>query len=282
MGSIASLSDLANRLTGGNSGNPQHLWFWMDNRIQAAAGPATVAARMSSLWRTNKTNGANGAVPTTVVAPTRATLGALGQANPSGGQQLYLLGLDLMATQIGSLILYDRLLQIGGLSGTNTSAQTVGGSLTRYNANATCVGNQIWVEINTAIGGTATTITASYTNQAGVSGQTTKAVAIGGGGLQEQTRLISLPLADGDSGVQAVASVTLAATTGTAGDFGVVVARPLLAVGTPGASVAQARDTLSGMPSLPEILTDACLAFAYLAGTTTLTQAMVGVHMVEA
>ena len=64
--------------------------------------------------------------------------------------------------QPGILVLYDRLLHIGGLNATTTAAQTVGGSLSRYTGGA---GNQIWVEIYTQIGTTATTITANYTNQ---------------------------------------------------------------------------------------------------------------------
>lgn len=282
MGAILSLSDLANKLTGGNNGIPQHLWFWMDNRVQAAAAASPVTGRYTSLWQYNKSNGANGAAPTTVAAPTRATLGALGQANPTGGRQLWLLGMEGTLSQSSMIIAHDRLLHIGNLSGTVTTAQTVGGSLTRYNTNATCVGNQIWVEIHTIIGTTATTITASYTNQAGTAGRTTKAVSIGGTGLREVDRMIPLTLQDGDTGVQAVASVTVLATTGTAGAFGVVVARPFLPAGSSSGSVNFARDTISGLPASPEILTDACIAFVQYANNATALQAMIALHFVEA
>lgn len=279
MGTLTDLSAIINRLTGGNSGNPQHPAFWFDSRIQAAAAVNTVSGQITSLWRYNKTNGANGATPSAAAVPDRSTLGALGQSNPTGGRQLWLLGLEASITQGGVLMLYDRLLHNGGLSGTVTTAQTVGGTLTR---NTGGVGNEIWIEIYSAIGTTATTISASYTNQAGTSGRTTPAVAIGNTNLREESRIIKLPLQDGDTGVQAVASVTLAASTTTAGSFGVTIAKPIAMGLCEAVGAAVFRDFVAGLPSLPEIATDACLAFAWLAASTTAPKGMAQLHMVEA
>lgn len=279
---LTDVSDIANRLTGGNSGTPEHLWHFFDSRIQSAAATATVASRMTSLWRYNKTNGASAGIPTTTAAkPTRTTLGALGQANPGGGRQKWLLGVELSCLQPGTLIIYDRLLHVGGLSGTVTTAQTVGGGTVDRYAGANSVGNQIWIEIYTQIGATGTTITASYTDQGSAAGNTTQAASIGATGLREAERLIPVPLADGDTGVEAVASVTLAATTGTAGDFGVTVARPLAVIPCGGSGMPAIRDLIAGLPSIPEILTDACLAFAFFAQGTTAPSGMIGVHSIE-
>lgn len=279
MSALTDLSDIANRLTGGNSGTPQHLFAWIDNRIAAAAATATIAGRMTSLWRYNKNPGGEGAVPGAAAIPDNTTSGGLLQTDPSGGRELWLLGMSAVATQAGTLILYDRLLHNGGLSGTVTTAQTVGGTLTR---NTGGVGNQIWVEVYTQIGASSTTITASYTNQAGTSGRTTKAVAIGNTGLREAERIIPLPLADGDTGVQAVASVTLAATTGTAGSFGVTVAHPVLILPMQAGGTGGMRDLIAGLPEIDAIDTDACLALAFLANTTTAPQMMLGLSMIEA
>ena len=134
------------------------------------------------------------------------------------------------------------------------------------------VGNQIWVEIYTALGSSGTTITASYTNQAGASGRTTKAVSIGGTGNNEAQRMLPLPLQDGDTGVQAVASVTLAGSTGTAGDFGVTVVRPLGLGAIPVAGAGFLRDYVTGLPGLPKIDTDASLAMAFLSNGTAAPQ----------
>ncbi len=277
MTALASLSELVNRLSGGNAGAPEHLTHWQDNRVGSAAAQATVAGRWTSLWLYNS-HPASGAVPAAVEAPTRATSGALKQTNPGSGKEKWLLGHEVMATQPGTLIVYDRLLHIGGLNGTLTTAQTVAGSLTR---NTGGVGNQIWVEIYTLIGTTATTITASYTNQAGTAGQTTVAASIGAAGLNEPQRIIPLPLASGDNGVRAVASVTLAATTGTAGNFGVTIARPLLSVVVPAGGVGSVRDAISGLPSIQKVDTDACLALAWLAAGTTVPQFMGLLHFVD-
>lgn len=279
---IADLSDLVNRLTGGNDGSPEIPFFWIDNRIGSTAATATIAGRFTSLWRYNRSwNGTSSLPPSTVAAPTRATEGALPFTNPGGGRTKYFLGGFPVATGGGGglITLYDRLLHISGFSGTNTGAQNVGGSLTR---NTSGLGNQIWIEINTQIGATATTITASYTDQDGNSGQTTPAVAIGGTGLREAERMIPLTLADGDTGVQAVASVTLAATTGTVGDFGVVVARPLATWAAPGSGTGQPIDHISGVPGLRQIDSDACLAVMFLSLNVTPPQIWWNYSMCEA
>lgn len=269
MPAFNDLSDLINRMTGGNSGNPENLFIWIDNRIDSAAATATVAGKWSSLWRYNKTRGGSGAVPTSAAVPDNATRGGLMQTDPSGGQDKWLLGQGCIGTAAGAVLLYDRLLHNGGLSGTNTGAQTVGGTLTR---NTGGEGNQIFAEVYTQIGTTATTITASYTNQAGTSGRTTKAVPIGGTGNREAERMLALPLQDGDTGVQAVASATLAGSTITAGNFGITVARSLGLGIVPSSGVGYWRDYVAGLPGLPEIDTDACLALAFLANSTTAPQ----------
>jgi hypothetical protein len=167
------------------------------------------------------------------------------------------------------LVLCDRLSHQGGLSGTATGAQTTNlptAALTRYTDG---VGVMLGLEIYTQIGTTATTITASYTDQDGNTGQTTAATAWGATGFREASRLVVLPLAAGDTGVRAVASVTAAATTGTAGNFGVTLFKPLVAIPCVG-SVIQDHDALLGMSSqLVQILDDACLFWLYVSTTTT-------------
>lgn len=278
MTEFADLSEIVNRMTGGNSGNPENIFSWIDNRIDSAAASATVAGKWTSLWRYNKTRGGAGAVPGAVNVPDNTTRGGLMHTDPSGGREKWLLGNGMIGNAAGGVLLYDRLLQIGGLSGTSTGAQTVGGTLTR---NTGGEGNQIWAEIYTLIGTTATTITASYTNQAGTSGRTTKPVAIGATGNREAERMLPLPLQDGDTGVQAVASVTLAATTGTAGSFGVTVMKPLGLGFVPASGSGYWRDYVAGLPGLPEIDTDACLALAFLANSTTAPQLMFAAGMAE-
>jgi hypothetical protein len=277
MTAFADLSEVVNRASGGNSGTPEFPLIWIDGRIQAAAAATPVAGRMSSLWQYNKSNGANGAAPGAVRIPTRATLGALGQTNPGGGRQRWLTMLDALFSVTGSVIAYDRLLDISGLSGTVTTAQTVGGTITR---NTGGVGNQIWAEIYTQIGATGTTITASYTNQAGTASRTTKAATFGATNAREAQRILVLPLQDGDTGVQSIQNCTVLATTGTAGDFGITMAYPYGNV--PAClGVSNPRDFLTQQPPLPEIVTDACVAFVWLANSATIPAGYLQVGSME-
>ena len=280
MAAITDLSDIINRLTGGNSGTPQHAFTWIDNRVAGNAANATVAGRMTSLWRYNKNPGGSGAAPTTWANPDNTTAGGLMHTDPSGGRQLWFLGLEGFSTQSGTLVLYDRLGHIGNLNGTTTTAQTFTGSLTRYNTNSTCIGNMLFVEIYAAIGATLTTATIKYTNQAGTNTQVTPTFAIGGTGLNEAQRMIPVPLADGDTGVQAVGDLDLVASTLTAGSFGVTVGRPILILPI-SANATTLRDTIARLPSLPEIPADACLTWAFHANTTTAPQFFLGHHFIE-
>lgn len=266
MGSIAGIDDLTLRLTGGGSNSaPENIFFWIDNRVGAAA--ATVSAgRMYSLWKYAGIPG-EGASPGAVAAPTNATAGSLFQTDPAGGTQKWLLGAVVtpITTCPGTLILYDRLLHISGLSGTNTGAQTVGGSLTRYTNG---VGNQIWWEIYTAIGTTARTITASYTNQAGTSGRTSQQVEIGSTSFNLAQEIHPFTLNASDTGVRAVASVTINASTGTAGNFGITIAHPLMVIPLSGTAVVSDK-TFFPCPVPVEIVSGACLAFAFISSTAT-------------
>ena len=278
MAALTDLSDIVNRATGGNSGTPQNKFWFKDGRVDAAAASAPIAGRWVSLWMYEGVP-AGGPTPTTVRAPDNTTDGSLKQASPGGGRQQWILGSFGATSQAGTLLIYDRLLDIGGLSGTTTTAQTVGGSITR---NTGGEGNQIWVEINTIIGTTATTITASYTNQAGTSGRTTIATAFGGTGLREAQRMIPLPLQQGDTGVQSVQSVTVLASTTTAGNFGVVILQPLGLQPLVGAGIGCMVDYVSGRPGPIENPSGSCIAAAVLCNTTTALQTFGSIHLVEA
>lgn len=282
MAALTDLSALVNRVTGGNNGNPQHLTTWIDSRVGAAAAQAPVGNRWTSLWQYNATLGGSGELPAAATNPARNVAGAFGQNDPTGGRQLWLLGIEGYSSIAANYLIYDRLAQVGGLSGTVTTAQTCNISSTRYNTAQTAVGVQIAVEIGVAVGATATTISASYTNQDGTAGRTTKLTAFGGTGNREIQRILFLPLADGDTGVLSVQSVTVTATTGTAGNFAVLLIKPLLQVGTSYAGGCFIRDAVTNAPALPEVLTGACLSAMFIGPGTAIPQIMMTLHMVEA
>ncbi|MBK8260247.1 MAG: hypothetical protein IPK80_02795 [Nannocystis sp.] len=277
MAAITDLSDLISLSSGGGSAAPQNPWFFKQARIAGAAATAPIAGRPASLWRYDGAP-AGGAVPTTVEAPTNATVGAIPITSPGGGRELFLTQAWATGLVGGTLILYDRLLHIGGLDATNASPQTVGGTLTRYTDGA---GNFVMAEIYTIIGTTARNITMSYTDQDGNSGQTSVAAQIGATGFREVTRAIYLPLASGDTGVQAVASVDLDASTGTAGNFGVTVGHPLAYIGIGTSGAPGWRDFVTGLPGIPTVGDDACLSLLWIPVTTTVPEIVGGLGIVE-
>lgn len=276
MGAITDLDTLTNLVTGGGAGAPETIWWFKDSRVGAAAAAATVAARWTSLWSYDG-QPSDGATPGAAANPDNTTSGALKQTDAGGGRQKWLLSIAAGNNSAGTLILYDRLLHNGGLSGTTTTAQTVGSTLSRSTGGA---GNIAWAEIYTAVGSTATTITASYTNEAGTSGRTSQATPFGGTGAAEAQRVLPLPLAQGDQGIRAVASVTVLASTLTAGSFGVTIADPIVAIPLGVIGMGGIRDLITTVAVTP-IATGACLAWLWHANTTTAPTLMGHCNFVE-
>lgn len=267
MGFINSYSDLLIRATGGNSGNPELLTCFKDKRIANGASASGIARGLMSLWRQSSCCG-EGSVPNsgTAQTPDNTTDGSVKQTNAPTGMQKWLTSFGASSIwwtnslSSGTLILYDRLLHNAGMSGTNTGSQTVGGTITR---NTGGIGNAIWAEIYTTIGTTPATLSVSYTNQAGTSGRTATAT-VGVSGVSNLAQIIvRVPLQAGDYGVQAVANATLSGSTGTAGSFGITVARPLAYLPISFGSTYAHRTYTAGVPNGVKIDNGACLAFAW-------------------
>lgn len=202
----------------------------------------------------------NGAAPSTAAVPTRTLAGALGQGATPVGKTRRILRIAMANGYGGFRVLCDRLSHQGGLSGTVVGAQTTNlptAALTRYASGANVMAG---IEIFTTVGNTATTLTASYTNQDGTAGRVTPAIQFGGTGFNVSGRFFPLPLQEGDYGVRSVESVSLAGTTATAGDFGVVLYYPIVAL--PSVTTPQAFDALLGM--LGQTLVDPVVDGAFL------------------
>lgn len=89
---------------------------------------------------------------------------------------------------------------------------------------------QIWIEVTTAfVTGTAWQVQVTYTNQAGTTGRSTTILPATAAANLTIGRMYQLGLAAGDSGVQKIDSVivTNGVTAMTAGNFNVIVVRPL-------------------------------------------------------
>lgn len=263
---LLNYDEMINKATGGDSGTPESIPFFKDVFVAGAAPGTLVTGKRTSLWR-YQGSPCGGAIPTAAAVCTNTMNGALRQAASAGSRRKRFLSLVVAALQPGSLYCYDRLSHSAGLSGTAAGAQTTQlptAALTRY---TTGIGVEAWVEIYTQIGASSTTFTTSYTSDT-TAGRTSAVTPIGNTGNREAERLIPIPLQQnsGDRGVRSVESLTLAATTGTVGEFGITLARPLfslpmstLGVGRIWNAVVQA-----GGPLDLGVNSDACIAFWWL------------------
>lgn len=279
------ISDILNRLTdgsgsNGNMGNPQTIFFYKDGRIGSGLAANPVGGQFTSLWQFNGCpTGPSTSAPAGAEICHNLTTGSMQVVNPAVGKN-YLLGMDASSLAAGTLVLYDRLADIGSLSGIVITPQTVSQSISRYSGSVTSQGNQIFLEIYSAVGATMVTVNATYLNQNGQT-STTPSMSFGGTGLREAERMIQLPLASGDTGVTAVNSVILSATTATAGNFGVTIARPIMSLNLPNIAVAGVRDTVAGIPVTPQIETDSCLALMWLPNGNTIPQMYGTLYIIE-
>ena len=207
------------------------------------------------------------ATPTTSVALDKNSAQSMGPIPAVSTGRLTMLGARISTSNYAaaSMMVVDLLNVSGGLNGTLTTPQTTNlptAALTRYTSGE---GVMAGIVIYTIIGTTQTTVTVSYTNSSGVSGRISTATTIGGGFYRETGLLIPIPLQGADKGIRSIESVTLAATTGTVGNFGVCLYKPLAMISLESATGAMPLDSVSTggiINSLCEIHPDACLTFS--------------------
>lgn len=199
-----------------------------------------------------------------------------GNVTPDIKHLVYMSAMTAVATGVpGTLMLVDMQGYWPGISNNTTAAQTLVGTPTlRYTNGAGC--RLLWVQ-TAAAGATAQNISLSYTDQAGNTGNalpvtvsmTASAIAghISHSGTAANNYGPFLPLANGDSGVQNVASVTFsAANTGTGA---LCLVRPIFSMPITAASIMVERDLVNQLYSLPVIKDGACLTWLYFAGAAT-------------
>jgi len=222
-----------------------------------------------SLWRAPGMPGA-GAIPPTSAGeiPTDATAGSFPFVNAAGAANNYLGYIAAASTVAGTLILYDRLWHNSGLVGNIITTQSfTQGALTRY---TTGEGVELWGEVYTAMGATASVMTAVYTDQGGTTGN--NATYAHPANALAADQMFPFILASGDYGVRDVDSVTLSISTGTAGNFGLVLLKRLVTIPLQTQNVAAVYDAFSS--GLREVSDDACLAFMIQCSATN--QGVVG------
>lgn len=245
--------------------------------IDKASIANAVAGTYHSLWRATGQPG-QGAIPAAAAVCDNALVGAMGftqQAAPAtsyGGWANAVCSNSAVTVEI-----HDRLMHMGGLNGTLTTAQAVNLDLNANLGNANLaarVGDanfsdvQWWLEWYTDTGATAVTATIAVTYNDGTTGNLTAQSLVAttrAGRLYPLNSLI--PAAASGKFIRAINTVTLSATTGTAGSFGVTASRPRMTLPLPLANKAEVFDW--AQLGFPEIANSSCLALIELCSTTT-------------
>lgn len=238
---------------------------------QLSVSPAVSSGSLMSQWQAAPDGGA-AATSTTY---TNATTGAVGQDDPVGNYYLvsaqWAMPDNTTTGPGGALVLLDRLVSVGGLDGTLTSAQTVNTpTLPRYTTGA---GVWAMAEVYSSVGSTSTNLTISYTNQAGTAGRTSKSATLWPNGNLNNTKFI--PLLPGDTGFRSVQTATLSSGTGIAGNWGITLFRPIAFLPLVSPSENYERTVLNGGigGGLQPIVAGACLSFVSRIRNSTNAQA---------
>ena len=246
--------------------------------IDKASISNAAAGQFHSLWRATGQPG-QAAIPGAVAATCDNTLlGALQFTQQTAPATSYLAILEgLCSNNASTLEIHDRLMHMGGLSGTVTTAQTVGldlnanlasDNLDARKGDANYSDVTWWAEWYSDTGATASNATVNVTYNDGTDGNLTTFAA---GGTVRASRMIPLngliPAAAAGKYIRDINTVTLSASTTGAGNFGFTCTRYRAAIYKP---VANARFTAdwAGL-GLPEIPNESCLSLIQIAGTTS-------------
>lgn len=187
------------------------------------------------------------------------------------GDTSYMGGMGTCMANAGSMFVYDLCWACSGLSGNTNSAQNIVGFSGLPTRHSDGVNLEIWVSCSTAIGATAHNVTVSYTNQDGVAGRTT--VSTAGITSMPAARMYQLPLQSGDTGVQSIQSMTLSASSGTAGNMWLMILERYIGVGCVVPNVLVPMDFAATRMASPD--DEACLLFVHQ-GTTTSSGIIMG------
>ena len=235
------------------------------------------AGQFHSLWRATGQPG-QGAIPTTAAVCQDQLIGCMNFAQQVGPSTSYLGYFEAVCSYSSvTLEIHDRLMHLGGLNGTLATAQAASVDLNTNLGNsnlAARIGDpnysdvQWWLEWYADTGATATTVTVNVTYNDGTTGNLT-------GASLAATRRASfllplnglIPAAASGKYIRAVNTVQLAATTGTAGNFGVTATRQRVSLGCPVANMKWSADWAS-LP-VSETPNDSCLFVIQIASTTS-------------
>lgn len=215
-----------------------------------------------SLWRATGQPG-QGAIPAATATCNNTTVGVIGFTQQVSPATSYIVYTDLATGNSAmTLEIHDRLAHMGGLNGTLTTAQTVSldintlagtDNISERKGDADFSDVSWWLEWYTATGSTAVTATVNVTYNDGTTGNLT---GLSLAATRPASFMVALntqiPSASAGKFIRGVNTVTLSATTGTAGSFGVTATRLKVTVGSPIANFKVVADWAQlGLPHIP-------------------------------
>ena len=247
--------------------------FILDKASIASQTPGTYV----SLWRATGQPG-QGAIPAATAVCNNTTLGGMGFTQQTSPATSYGSYMEVATSNFAMTVeIHDRLAHMGGLNGTLTTAQTVSldlSTLAATNNISNRIGDanysdvQWWLEWYTATGTTAVTATVNVTYNDGTTGALAAASLAATRPASFMLSLnVLIPVAASGKYIRAVNTVTLSATTGTAGRFGVTATRPRMTLSAPIANMKFVADW--AQLGFPEIFNEACLFPIVLTSTTS-------------
>lgn len=235
-----------------------------------------LAGAYFSLWRATGQPG-QGAIPTAAATCNNALTGAMNFAQQTAPATSYGAWSNAVCSNNAVTIeVHDRLMHMGGLVGNVTTAQTVNLNLNGVTADnmverkgdANFSDVQWWAEWYTDTGATASNATVAVTYNDGTTGSLTTFAA---GGTVRAGRMTPLnnmiPAAAAGKFIRSIDTVTLSASTGTAGSFGFTATRPRMTMPLLLANKMEAFDW--AQLGLPEIFNSSCLSLIELCSTTS-------------
>lgn len=245
--------------------------------IDKASIASQTALSFVSLWRATGQPG-QGAIPTATSTCNNTTVGGIGfqqQTSPSTSYGGYL---DCATGNTAMTVeLHDRLAHMGGLVGNVATAQNVNLDMSTLLASdnidirkgdSNYSDIQWWLEWYTATGSTAVTATVNVTYNDGTTGNlTAQSLAA----TRPASHMIPLnllvPAAQSGKFIRGVNTITLSATTGTAGNLGITATRPRMVITCPIANFKSVSDW--AQLGLPEIYNSSCIFPLVLTSTTS-------------
>ena len=244
--------------------------------IDKASIANAAVGQYHSLWRATGQPG-QGAIPAAAANCNQSTTGGMKFSQQTAPAKSYLAYLEAVSSNSATTMeVHDRLMHMGGLNGTLTTAQTVGINFVGATADnmAERIGDadysdiQWWLEWYTDTGATVATATVAVTYSDGTTGNLTGvslAATRRASFMQSLNGLI--PAAAAGKFIRAVNTVTLSASTGTAGNFGVTATRLRGSLLIPVANAKFSADW-ANLP-INTIPNSACPFIAVMPGTST-------------